>query len=124
MEIKSIPLNISWNSALAHTAEKNQATCPTVYWQSSNTKACGKKLSQILANGTDNGGMGIGLKIYVSYCRCLPDFSAIDVAFANIFKISKVSIERMKKEHLSEFLLGGGQSRIYFPKVSDKNLRF
>ena len=27
-----------------------------VYWQSSNTEACAKKLSQILANNIDNGG--------------------------------------------------------------------
>ena len=39
-----------------------------VYWQSSNTEACAKKLSQILANNTDNGGRGIGLTIYVWYC--------------------------------------------------------
>ena len=29
-----------------------------------------KKLSQILANNIDNGGKGIGLRIYVRYCRC------------------------------------------------------
>ena len=40
-----------------------------VYWQSNNTKACPKKLSQILANNIDNGGRGIGLRIYVRYCR-------------------------------------------------------
>ena len=39
-----------------------------VCWQSSNTKACAKKLSQILANNIDNGGRGIGLRIYVRYC--------------------------------------------------------
>ena len=35
------------------------------YWQSSSTKACAEKLSQILANNIDNKGKGIGLKIYV-----------------------------------------------------------
>ena len=39
-----------------------------VYRQSSNTEACAKKLSQILANNIDNGGRGIGLRIYVRYC--------------------------------------------------------
>ena len=39
------------------------------YWKSSNTKACAKKLSQILVNNIDNGGRGIGLRIYVRYCR-------------------------------------------------------
>ena len=38
------------------------------YWQSSNTEACAKKLSQILVNNIDNGGRGIGLRIYVRYC--------------------------------------------------------
>ena len=39
-----------------------------VYWQTSNTKACAKKLSQILSNNIDIGGSGIGLRIYVRYC--------------------------------------------------------
>ena len=39
-----------------------------VYWQSSDTEACAKKLSQILANNINNGGTGIGLRIYVRYC--------------------------------------------------------
>ena len=39
------------------------------YWQSSNTEACAKKLSQILANNIDNGGKGTGLRIYVRYCE-------------------------------------------------------
>ena len=39
------------------------------YWHSSNTEACAKKLSQILANNIDNEGRGIGLRIYVRYCR-------------------------------------------------------
>ena len=40
-----------------------------VYWQSSDTETCVKKLSQILANNIDNVGRGIGLRIYVRYCR-------------------------------------------------------
>ena len=40
-----------------------------VYWQSSDTETCAKRLSQILANIIDNGGRGIGLRIYVRYCR-------------------------------------------------------
>ena len=39
-----------------------------VYWQSSNTEAGSKKLSQILANNIGNGGRGIGLRIYGRYC--------------------------------------------------------
>ena len=42
-----------------------------VYWQSSDTETCVKKLSQILANNIDNGGRGIGLRIYVRCCRYL-----------------------------------------------------
>ena len=38
------------------------------YWKSSNSQACAKKLSQILANNIDNGGRGISLRIYVRYC--------------------------------------------------------
>ena len=40
-----------------------------VYWQSSSTEACTKKLSQILANNIDNGGREVGLRIYVGYCK-------------------------------------------------------
>ena len=39
------------------------------YWKSSNSEACAKKRSQILANNIDNGGRGIGLRICVRYCR-------------------------------------------------------
>ena len=39
------------------------------FWQASDTKACAKKLSQILANNIDHGGRGISLTIYVGYCR-------------------------------------------------------
>ena len=39
-----------------------------VYWQSSDTETFVTKLSQILANNIDNGGRGIGLRIYVRYC--------------------------------------------------------
>ena len=38
------------------------------YCQSSNTKACVRKMSQILAKIIDNRGRGIGLRIYVRYC--------------------------------------------------------
>ena len=38
------------------------------YWKSSNSEACAKKLSQILANNIDTGGRGFGLRIYVRYC--------------------------------------------------------
>ena len=42
----------------------NDAAC----WNCSNTEACAKKWSRILANNTDNGRRGIGLRIYVRYC--------------------------------------------------------
>ena len=48
-----------------------------VYWQSSDTKTCVKKLSQILANNIDNGGRGIGLRIYVRYCSFKKHFNEI-----------------------------------------------
>ena len=38
------------------------------YWQSTNTKICTEKLSQILANNIDNGGRVFGIRIYVRYC--------------------------------------------------------
>ena len=41
-------------------------------WKRSNTKACMKKLSQILANNIDNGVRVVGLTIYVRYCRSVP----------------------------------------------------
>ena len=37
-------------------------------WKSSNTEACVKKLSQILANNIDNGRRWFGLRINVRYC--------------------------------------------------------
>ena len=57
---------------MVHLAEINQT--PSLYsvlqyWQSSDSDAWGKKLSQILANNIDHGGRGIGLWIYVRYCR-------------------------------------------------------
>ena len=55
------------------------------YWQSSDTEACAKKLSQIPANNVDNGGRGIGLRIYVRYCRFLGIFNFILQALVNIF---------------------------------------
>ena len=72
METKSIPGSISGNSGMVHLAEINQT--PSLYsmlqyWQSSDTDAWGKKLSQILANNLDHGGRGIGLRICVRYCR-------------------------------------------------------
>ena len=56
---------------MVHFAEINLPPPPllnvAVYWKSSNPKACAKNLSQIPANNTDNGGRGIGLRIYVRY---------------------------------------------------------
>ena len=56
-----------WNSPLCRSKSGpflllNVAT----YWQSSHTKACAKKLSQILANNIDHGRRGIGLTTYLS----------------------------------------------------------
>ena len=45
---------------MVHLEEMNQLPPynVAVYWQSNNTKACPKKLSQVLANNIDNGGRG------------------------------------------------------------------
>ena len=64
IETNSIPIKISGNSGIVHFAEINQAAHPpllnvAVYWQSSNTEACVKKLSQILANNIENGRRGL-----------------------------------------------------------------
>ena len=52
-------------------AEINQDAPPLInvvaYWKNSNTEACAKKLSQIIANNIDNGRRGIGLIIYLRY---------------------------------------------------------
>ena len=57
---------------MVHFVEIIQVPSPllrvTAYWKSSNTEACAKKLSHLLAINIDNGGRGIGLRIYVSYC--------------------------------------------------------
>ena len=38
------------------------------YWKNSNSQACAKKLSQMLASNIDNERRVIGLRIYVRYC--------------------------------------------------------
>ena len=59
-----------WNGPLC---KNKSGTFPqlnvTVYWKCSATEACAKKLSQILANNIENGGRGIGLRIYMRYCK-------------------------------------------------------
>ena len=57
-----------------------------VYWQSSDTETCVTKLSQILANNIDNGGRGIGLRIYVRYCGSTIRSSAPGPHILIIFK--------------------------------------
>ena len=59
-----------WNGPLSRNKSGpfpllNVAGC----WKSSNTKACAKKLSQIIANNVNNRGREIGLRIYVRYYR-------------------------------------------------------
>ena len=39
-----------------------------IYWNCSNGEACAKKLSQVLENNIDDGGIGFGLRIYMRYC--------------------------------------------------------
>ena len=58
-----------WNGSLCRN-KSDPFPLPNVvaYWKSITTEACAKKLYQILANNIDNGGRGIGLKIYVRYC--------------------------------------------------------
>ena len=48
------------------------------YWQSSDTGACVKKLSQILVNNIDRGGRGIGFRIYVIYLFIIYSFFIVD----------------------------------------------
>ena len=59
-----------WNGPLCRN-KSGPFPLPNVaaYWKSINTEDCAKTLSQILANNIDNGGQGIGLRIYVRYCR-------------------------------------------------------
>ena len=58
---------------MVHFTEINQTPSIVLnvagYQKRSNTKACNNKLSQILANNIDNGLRGVGLRIYVRYCR-------------------------------------------------------
>ena len=58
---------------MVHFTEINQAPSPysmfAANWKSSNNEACAKKLSQILADNIDDGGRGIGLRIYVRYWK-------------------------------------------------------
>ena len=55
-----------WNGPLCRNK-----SCPfpllnvAAYWQSSNSEACAKKLSQVLPNNIDNRGRGIGFRIDV-----------------------------------------------------------
>ena len=71
-ESNSIQRKIAGNSGMVHLAKVNLTPPPLLnvpaYWQSSNSEACTKRLSQILAKNIDNGGRGIGLRIYVRYC--------------------------------------------------------
>ena len=60
-------------------------------------------------------GKGL-LSKFMRYCRCLPAFTAMDVEFANIFKIPKVSVKGVKKQHQSEFLLVEGRVEYIFIK--------
>ena len=70
-----------------------------VYWQSSNTKACAKKLSLILADNIDNGERGTGLRTYVRYCRF--SISASTVLFFGTNFQKKYTSSRKHKKWLS-----------------------
>ena len=54
---------ISWNSGIVHFCRNKLGPSPLLnvaqYWKSSNTEACAKKLSQILANNIDIGVGGL-----------------------------------------------------------------
>ena len=57
-----------WNGLLCRNkSDPSPLLNVAVYWRSSNTEACAKKLSQILANNIDNEGRVIGLRICVRY---------------------------------------------------------
>ena len=59
---------VIWNSRMVDFPHINEST-PLLHaaasWKRSNTEACVKKLSQILANNIDNGSSEIGLIIFV-----------------------------------------------------------
>ena len=61
---------------MVHFAEINQVPSLLLnvakYSKNSNTSACAKKLSQILANSIDHGGREIVLRIYVRHCGLIP----------------------------------------------------
>ena len=58
-----------WNGPLCRNkSDPFPLLIVAAYWQSSDTKPCAKKLSQILANNIDHGGRVIYLGIYVRYC--------------------------------------------------------
>ena len=61
---------------MVHFAEINQVPSLLLnvakYSKNSNTNACAKNLSQILANNIDHGGREIGLRIYVRYSGLIP----------------------------------------------------
>ena len=63
IETNSIPGKNSGNYGMIHLVEIYADPSPllnvAVYWQSSNTKSCTKKLPQILANNVDKGGRGL-----------------------------------------------------------------
>ena len=66
-----------------------------VYWQSSNTEAWAKKLSQILANNIYNWRKGIDLRIYVRYWAIETNpTSPLTIFFASIWDsfLAQVSI--------------------------------
>ena len=62
---------LEWSTLFRNKSGPSPLLNVAVYWQSSDTETCVKKMSQILANNIDNGKRGIGLGIYVRYCSYL-----------------------------------------------------
>ena len=71
------------SSAISHKNYWDQLNSWKNFWKfwhgplyrNNSGEACARKLAQILGNNIDHGGRGIGLRIYVSYCMFLFDWS-------------------------------------------------
>ena len=89
-----------WNGLLCRNKSGSRPLLNVVvYWKSSNTEACAKKLSQILANNIDNGVRGIGLRIYVRYCSLV---KILQSCYFNIFGINHRCFRKMPTKKNNE----------------------
>ena len=68
-----------------------------VYWQSSNAKACAKKLSQILANNIYNGGRGL----VSEFMWGIVGLDSLLTLYYHVFKIRLRDAESSSEKSLS-----------------------